>query len=107
MSVTAINSGYMGDEIPQERERRLPTFEGQDVHEVVAKIGSVNDLDLGDDVKRIDQTLRLVVTGRICAVDHKVDEKTGNLKRVHTIKVTDAIEVPWDAISDAVLDTHG
>lgn len=101
MSLHAIEGEY----VPLPTKSRAPQFEGQEVQEVRAKLSSVADLDLGDDKPlRIDQSMRLVVTARVARVDHLVDEKSGNLVRQHTLKVTDAIEVDWDSIADLVLD---
>lgn len=78
----------------------LPKFEGQDVEMARFKLTSVSDLEVGEDAHRIDDIMRLFVEGRIVRVDHVVDEKTGHLKRVHTIKVVEAMQLPWDFTAD-------
>ena len=78
----------------------LPKFEGQDVEFTRLKLTSVSDLEVGEDAYRIDDIVRLFVEGRIVRVDHVVDEKSGQLKRMHTIKVVDAIPLPWDFTAD-------
>lgn len=78
----------------------LPKFEGQEVNDSRFKLTSVTDLEVDESAHRIDDIMRLFVEGRITRVDHVVDEKTGLLKRVHTIKVIDAIPLPWDFSTD-------
>ncbi len=78
----------------------LPKFEGQEVEFTRLKLTSVSDLEVGEDAYRIDDIVRLFVEGRIVRVDHVVDEKSGQLKRMHTIKVVDAIPLPWDFTAD-------
>lgn len=79
------------------------TFEGETVHAVRARLTSTS-IELGDDVHRLDDTARLVVTGRVTRIDHVVDDRTGNLLRVETFKIVDALEVPWDTVSHLVDD---
>jgi hypothetical protein len=76
----------------------LPTFEGQIVESARLKLTSVAKLEVGgDDVfSRIDDIVRLFVEGRVVRVDHVVDELTGQLQRIQTVKVVDAIQLPWD-----------
>jgi len=76
--------------------RQIPDFEGQSVSMVKAKLTSVAGMDIGDDILRLDQTVRLVVEGRVVRVDHVVHEQSGELHRVHTIKAIEAEQIPWD-----------
>lgn len=78
-------------------------FEGEPVNGLRAKLTSAS-IELGDDVHRLDQVTRLLVTGRVHRIDHAVDERTGDLLRIETFKVVDAIEVPWDAVSHLLGD---
>ncbi len=79
------------------RDSKLPDFEGQHVDFSRLKLSSVSDLETPEDQAiHIDDTVRLFVEGRVTRVDHVVDEKTGKLKRVHTIKVVDAVQLPWN-----------
>lgn len=78
----------------------LPQFEGQDVEFTRMKLTSANDLEVSDDAVRIDDIVRLFVEGRVVRVDHAVDNETGKLKRIHTIKVSEALQVPWDFTAD-------
>jgi hypothetical protein len=74
----------------------LPDFEGQPVDFTRVKLSSVSKLEAGEQFSRIDDTVRMFVEGRVVRVDHVVDELTGKLMRVHTVKVVDAIQLPWD-----------
>jgi hypothetical protein len=75
----------------------LPKFEGQEVATARLRMTSVSSLDLEDDKPfRIDDMVKLFVEGRVTRVDHVVDEKSGELRRVHTIRVELAQEVSWN-----------
>lgn len=74
----------------------LPDFEGQTVHATRVKLSSVGKLEAGDQVSRIDDTVRMYVEGKVVRVEHVVDEPSGELMRIHTIKVIDAVQLPWD-----------
>lgn len=78
-------------------------FEGEPVAALRAKLTSAG-IDLGDDIHRLDDTARLLVTGRVCRIDHVIDNRTGDLVRVETFKIVDAIEVPWNAVSHLLDD---
>jgi hypothetical protein len=79
------------------RASGLPRFEGQDVASTRLRMTSVSSLDLEDDKPfRIDDMVKLFVEGRVTRVDHVVDEKSGELRRVHTIRVELAQEVSWN-----------
>jgi hypothetical protein len=74
----------------------LPDFEGQPVMFSRLKLTSVSDLEVVDEANRMDDLVRLYVEGRVVRIDHVVDERSGQLKRVHTVKIIDAIQLPWD-----------
>lgn len=74
----------------------IPHFEGKEVEFTAAKITSVAGLEIDDEVWKVDQYVRMVVECRVVAVDHKVNEKTGKLGRVHLLKAIDSKVVPWD-----------
>lgn len=80
----------------------LPDFEGQPVHYTRMKLAAVSDLEAGDDAVRLDDVVKMYVEGRVTRVDHVVDE-AGKLKRVHTIKVVDAVHLPWNLNVDDLL----
>ncbi|MEO6158662.1 MAG: hypothetical protein ABIQ39_13660 [Ilumatobacteraceae bacterium] len=68
----------------------IPDFEGKEVEFTAAKITSVAGLEIDDAVWRVDDYIRMVVECRVVAVHHAVNEKTGKLGRVHTIKAIDS-----------------
>lgn len=73
----------------------IPDFEGKNVAQTKAKISSVAALEIDDQTWRVDDFIRMQIEGRVIAVDHKVDEKTGHLVRVHTVKAVDCTLLPW------------
>lgn len=73
----------------------IPDFEGKPVGFTKAKVTSTT-LDIDDQVFRLDEYVRMEVEGRISAVDHKVNDKTGALERIHTIKVVDSKILNWE-----------
>jgi hypothetical protein len=81
---------------PPVTDSGIPHFEGQPVESALIKLAAVSKLDAGAGWSRIDDTVRMYVEGRVVGVHHSVDEPTGKLMRVHTIKVVDAIQLPWD-----------
>lgn len=98
MTLAVVSDTYT----PEAKTSSLPSFEGEAVHGLRAKLTSTNNLELGDDHHRLDETVRMLVTGRVVRVDHVVDDRSGQLLRVETFKVVDAIEVPWDALADVI-----
>lgn len=74
----------------------LPTFEGKEVEYTAAKITSVAGLEIDDAVWPVDHFVRMVVECRVIGIDHKVNEKTGKLGRVHMLKAIDSQVVAWD-----------
>lgn len=77
-------------------ESGIPNFEGEAVDYARIKLAAVSRVDVGDAWSRIEDTVRMYVEGRVTAVHHAVDEVSGKLVRVHTIKVVDARQLPWD-----------
>jgi hypothetical protein len=75
----------------------IPDFEGKEVEFTAAKIVSVGALEVDDMVWRIDDYVRMVVECRVLKVGHDVNEKTGKLVRVHTLKAIDTkVLKSWD-----------
>lgn len=74
----------------------LPTFEGKEVEFTAAKITSVAGLEIDDAVWPVDKYIKMIVECRVVGIDHKVNEKTGKLGRVHLLKAIDSTVVPWD-----------
>lgn len=103
MTLTVVSDDYSPEqETP--RPNRLQKFEGEQVHGLRAKLTSATNLELSEDPHRLDETVRMLVTGRVTRVDHVVDERSGQLMRVETFKVVEAVEVPWDALADVMGD---
>lgn len=75
-------------------------FEGQPVTLCRARLTAVAGLEL-DDVHQIDDIVRIVVEGTVTGIGHIVDPISGNLIRVHTVKVHDATPLTADAIVPA------
>lgn len=73
-------------------EPTYDTFEGQKVDHTRVRLSSTTKLDV-EGCYRIDQVVRLCITGHITRVDHVVDEVTGHLVRIHTVKVDDATPI--------------
>lgn len=73
----------------------LPDFDGHRVDSARVKLTGVTSLEAGDVASRIDDTVRLYVEGQVVHVDHRVDAR-GRIVRHHTIKVTEAFQLPWD-----------
>jgi hypothetical protein len=88
MTLAIVNGSYAPD------EEDAPTFEGEPIQGLRAKLISTGSLELSDEHHRLDQTARLLVTGRVTRVDHVVDQRSGKLIRVETFKIVDAVEVP-------------
>lgn len=82
----------------------IPQFEGQDVAFTKAKITSAASLEIDDRVFRHDDIVRFVIEGRVTGVDHKVNDRSGNLERIHTIKAIDALVLDWDVSLEDLRD---
>lgn len=100
MTLTVI-SNYQ-DEAPAAPP--MPTFEGEKVEGLRAKLTSTGNLELSEAHHRLDQNARMLVTGRVIRVDHIVDQVTGKLVRVETFKVIEAVEVPWESVAHFLMD---
>lgn len=73
----------------------IPDFEGKTVAQTKAKITSTTGLEVNDQVWSLDEFVRMEIEGKVVAIDHKVDEKSGLLYRVHTIKAIDTRVLSW------------
>lgn len=96
MSLTVVTEHFDPDQPPTTTRLSLPQFEGEEVRELKAKLTSTTGLELSDTHHRMDQTIAMVVTGRVVRVDHVADERSGNLIRVETFKIVEATEIDWD-----------
>lgn len=74
-----------------------PSFEGKPVDAVrVVQTASRGAFDGVDTVMSVDDRV-LVMAQFVCVgVSHEVDDKTGNLVRVQTLKPVEMILHPWD-----------
>lgn len=81
----------------------IPRFEGEEVAFTKARITSVSALEVGDEVFRVDQIVRLVVEARVTGVDHKVNNE-GKLERIHTLKALDSYVIDWALDLDKLRD---
>lgn len=79
----------------------IPRFEGEEVTFTKAKVTSVSGLEIGDQVFRLDQVVRMVVEARVVGIDHKVNAD-GKLERVHNMKALDSIVIDWKADLDSL-----
>lgn len=75
---------------------QIPMFEGKEVAATAAKVTSVSTLEIDDRVWRVDDFVKMEIEARVISVDHKVNERTGKLVRVHQIKAVDCRVVAWD-----------
>lgn len=82
-----------GDELSQDVE--LYQFEGEGVARTKGKVTSAANLEVGDQVFKVDEVVRLVIEARVAGVDHRV-ANDGKIERVHTLKVFDATVIDWD-----------
>lgn len=74
----------------------IPEFEGNKVHRTKAQFTSANNLEVEDEVYRLDQIKRFYVEARVVNVHHRVSEKSHELERVQVLKVVDVKPVSWD-----------
>lgn len=93
-SIITVNTatGVIIDEM-----REVPKFEGHEIGLTTAKIASASVL-LEDRVLSVDDVITLNVKVRCVGIGHDVDDKTGQLARVHKLKVLDVDFAKWDAL---------
>lgn len=99
MSVTSIDVTHI-----QSAVTSIPDFEGQEVSFTRAKVAGTATQEIGDRCFPIDSTVKLVVECRVQGVNHDVDQKTGKLQRVHSLKVLDMMLIDWGLDMDALRD---
>jgi len=88
-------------EYEDRRQNHIPSFEGKEVALTKAKITSIA-LRIEDRVFRVDEYVRMYIEGRVSGIDHKVNDKTGGLERIHVIKAIDGKVVEWDDPEGAI-----
>lgn len=74
----------------------LPEFEGNKVARTKAQFTSTSNLEVEDEVYRLDDVKRFYVEAKVVNIHHKVNEKTGELDRVQVLKVVDVQPVTWN-----------
>ena len=75
----------------------IPHFEGRPVDHTQVKVSGTAPMDdLNDVVLGIDDAVQMVSTFRVIDVAHKVEDKTGNLVRVHVLKPVEMALHPFD-----------
>jgi hypothetical protein len=79
----------------QPAEPQLPVFEGERVDGLRAKLSAATNLELSEGHHAIDETIRLVVHAQVVGVNHVVDRR-GELLRVETFRILDAVQIDWD-----------
>lgn len=67
----------------------IPAFEGKEVHTTKVRLPSLTGLDFGNVVLATDEVVRLVIEARVTGVAHTVNERSGDLERVQTLKALD------------------
>lgn len=73
----------------------IPHFEGHPVIGSTVKMsGAMPQTELDDVVLGVDDVVQMISLFRCIGVQHKVDEKTGNLIRVHTLKPVEMVLYP-------------
>lgn len=74
----------------------IPMFEGMPVSTTKLMISSTSGLDIDNAAFRADDIIRITVEARVAKIHHNVNEKTGELERVHVVKPLSVETVPWD-----------
>lgn len=78
--------------VPDMREDApLPTFAGKHVDQ--ARLRMTSATVEATDVHDIDDIVRVVLEGRVTSVDHRVNETTGDLIRLHTVKILEVEQI--------------
>lgn len=80
--------------------RPIPAYEGKEVASTRLRVGSTAAIDISDAVLKVDDIVRIVVEARVTSVNHVVNEKTGELVRIQSVKSIDAEITPWAADGD-------
>lgn len=104
MTAESNTEAYYREQVTEDEQRRpepstqvnIPEFEGNKVHRTKAQFTSATNLEVEDEVYRLDQVKRFYVEAKVVNVHHRVNEKTGELDRVQVLKVVDVKPVSWD-----------
>lgn len=82
----------------------IPAFEGNSVAGTKAQITSVSALEIADKVFKLDEIVKIVVEARVQNIQHKVNQTSGKLERVHTLKAVDVVVLDWEMDLDDLRD---
>lgn len=63
----------------------IPMFGGKEVRASMLRMTAAT-VELDDQVIGIDDIVRIVIEGRVTSVNHQVNERTGDLERLHTVR---------------------
>lgn len=88
MTASADESAAPGPEIP--------FFEGKPITTTKLRISSTAGLDIQNQVLTNDDIIRIVVEARVNGVSHQVNERTGDMERIHTAKALTVQIAPWN-----------
>ena len=78
---------------------QIPAFEGKDVATTKVRMSSTLGLDFQNTVLHTDDVVFLVVEARVTGISHQVNERSGELERVQTLKAIDVTLHPNGVIS--------
>jgi len=81
----------------------IPAFEGKPVETTKVRMSSTLGLDIQNTVLHTDEIVRLIVECRVTGIAHMVNDRTGSLERIQTLKAIDVELSPWDGMETAVL----
>lgn len=93
-----------GDFGPVAELNEIPAFEGHPVTGTKAQITSVSALEIADKVFGLDEIVKIVVEARVQNIQHKVNQTSGKLERVHTLKAVDVVVLDWEMDLDELRD---
>jgi hypothetical protein len=79
---------------------KLPDFEGKHVATTKVRLASTLGLDINNVVLHTDDIVRIVVEARVTGISHQVNERSGDLERIQTLKAIEVTLTPWDEGSD-------
>ncbi len=77
-------------------EPDVPPFEGQQVDLYRIKLAGAGNLEAGDELVHLDDIVQFYLEGRVTRIGQLLDDKSGRLKRVTTVKVIDSVQLPLD-----------
>lgn len=88
---------YAMPDLDEEPVPPIPAFQGKPVSASKARVTGAPTIELDGETFEIDGVVRVSVEARVVAVTHEVDDRTGDMNRVHKLKVIDVLQC--DAIA--------